>query len=140
MLDRLTGHGVNHRQSISKNGLIAEMRKARVLAYPCDPVNFTEGFSVTTLEAASLGCLPVIVGADALQEVYGDYVPTVKAPYTVNKYEYADMLERALLDDKWYDAQREKALQLREVFCWDRTTPKFLDALKVVSESTRQTQ
>lgn len=133
MLDRLTGHGVSHRQSISKNGLIAEMRKARVLAYPCDPVNFTEGFSVTTLEALSLGCLPVIVGADALQEVYGEHVPTVKAPYAVNKHEYIDVLERALVDDKWYDVQRERALQLREVFCWDRTTPKFLQELSEIS-------
>ena len=94
---------------------------------------FTEGFSVTTLEALSLGCLPVIVGADALQEVYGEHVPTVKAPYAVNKYEYIDVLERALVDDKWYDVQRERALQLREVFCWDRTAPKFLQELSEIS-------
>jgi glycosyltransferase involved in cell wall biosynthesis len=129
MLKRLQGHGVVHKQSVSKNQLVDEMRHSRALVYPCDPVNFTEGFSVTTMEALALGCLPVIVGADALDEIYGQHVPTLPAPYRASREAYLDTLERALVDDAWYREQREKALSLREVYNWETTTKRFLQEL-----------
>lgn len=46
------------------------LRRSKILLYPCDPVRYTEGFSVTTAEAASLGCVPVVSNVDSLGGVY----------------------------------------------------------------------
>lgn len=48
-----------------------QLRQAAVLAYPCDPVRYTEGFGVSVLDACAAGCLPIISDADALNEVHG---------------------------------------------------------------------
>jgi glycosyltransferase involved in cell wall biosynthesis len=65
--------------SVSRERMALEMSEAEVLAYPCDTIRFTEGFSVTTMEACAAGAIPVVVGVDALQEIYGE-LPTCIAP------------------------------------------------------------
>ena len=67
-LEKLRGKGVRFHGSVSRRRVADAFCSSRVLAYPCHPDGpFTEGFSCTILEAAVAGCLPVIVGADALQ-------------------------------------------------------------------------
>lgn len=43
-----------------------------VMLYPCDTITFTEGFSVSVLDACATGVVPVITDCDALGELYGD--------------------------------------------------------------------
>lgn len=50
--------------------MVQELCRTEVLAYPCDPVKFTEGFSVTVLDACLAGCMPVISGIDAFPELW----------------------------------------------------------------------
>lgn len=50
--------------------MAAELGRTEVLAYPCDPVQFTEGFSVTILDACAAGCIPIISGIDAFPELW----------------------------------------------------------------------
>ena len=50
--------------------MVAELCRTEVLAYPCDPVKFTEGFSVTILDACISGCMPVVSGVDAFPELW----------------------------------------------------------------------
>lgn len=52
--------------------LAAALMQGKVLAYPCDPVAPTEGFSMTTLEAWIAGCTVILSDADALQELWGE--------------------------------------------------------------------
>lgn len=115
---KLQGHGVFHHRSVSRHEMAKVLSSARLLAYPCDPVRYTEGFSCTTLEAAAAGCLPVLCGADALGEIYADYVPMVPAPYRDHKIAYGDLLEKYLRDDGAYEVARRKARQLGKVYDW----------------------
>jgi glycosyltransferase involved in cell wall biosynthesis len=118
-LTKLSGHGVHFHGSVSRQRVVEAFSTSRVLAYTCHPDGpFTEGFSCTTLEAAVAGCLPVIVGADALAEIYGAHVPCVPAPYPAHKQEYFDLLVRALTDDDFYFAQQAEAKKLADLYSW----------------------
>jgi glycosyltransferase involved in cell wall biosynthesis len=50
--------------------MAAELCQTEILAYPCDPVKFTEGFSVTVLDACAAGAAPIISGVDAFPELW----------------------------------------------------------------------
>lgn len=50
--------------------MVAELCRTEVLAYPCDPVRFTEGFSVTVLDACLAGCMPIVSSVDAFHELW----------------------------------------------------------------------
>ena len=55
---------------VSRNGIVKAMGEAECLAYPCDTLRWSEGFSVTTLEGLAAGARPVIWDCDALGQVY----------------------------------------------------------------------
>ena len=116
MLARLKNANVQHHGSISKLELLKKMHTTRLLAYPCNPVSFTEGFSVTTLEAACAGCVPVITDADALGEIYSDNVPMIRMPYDRNAY--ADLVVELLLNNKEYAKCQAKARHLLKEYTW----------------------
>lgn len=125
MFERLKSFGVKHNKSVSKNEMAKILKNSQILAYPCDPVCFTEGFSVTTLEAAASGCLPVICGADALQSIYEDYTPVVKAPFSCHKQEYIDIIVEMLLDKEKYLQARQNAVRLSSVYEWKKVFSAF---------------
>lgn len=119
MIERFKGRGVVHHQSVSRKDLAKVFANARILAYPCDPVSYTEGFSVTTLEAAVSGCVPVICGSDALTEVYNGYVPVIKPPYRDNKDEYVNIVIELLTNDEVYKDWQLKAAKLADIYDWN---------------------
>ena len=125
-LSRLENHGVSLRKSISRVGIRREMLSSRILAYPCDVVMYIESFSVTTLEAAALGCPPVIVGADALVELYSEYVPTLP---TYNKEQYVALIVRHLTDDSFYGRSKQMASLLGPMYTWRKSTTCLLDVI-----------
>lgn len=55
---------------VSNVRMMEELSSAAVLAYPCDPVRYTEGFGCSVLDAAAAGCVPLISTADALPSVH----------------------------------------------------------------------
>lgn len=70
VLPRLAVHGVEVVGPVANARMALELRSAAVLAYPCDPVRYTEGFGCSVLDAAAGGCVSVISNADALEEVH----------------------------------------------------------------------
>ena len=130
MFDRLKDHGVTHHMSVSRSEIADVYSRARVLAYPCDPVSFTEGFSVTTLEAAISGCVPVIVGADALGEIYSGYVPVVNAPYNDNKGQFIEWVIKLLSDDVECEKWKKSALSLLDKFEYNVIAKRLEEILK----------
>lgn len=71
-LTRLEGHGVHLRNAVPPMTLAAEMSKSDFYVFPTWTILFTEGFSVSTLEACAAGTVPIISDMDALGEIYRD--------------------------------------------------------------------
>jgi len=130
MFDRLNGKGVIHHGSVSREKMIEVFSRMRLLTYPCSTVSYTEGFSVTTLEAAVSGCVPVIADCDALGEVYRGYVPMIEKPYAAHKDEYIDLVVNFLTDDVAYESAQNLAATLSHLYDWDVLGKKLLKMIE----------
>lgn len=64
--------GVVYHGGVSKLKLAVAMGEASVLAYPCDPVSPTEGFSMTILDSWRAGLNVITSDADALGEIWSN--------------------------------------------------------------------
>lgn len=84
--------------------LVADiLARCAVLAYTCDPILPTEGFSVTTVEAAAAGCVPLVSNVDALGTIYPGlaYLPR---PSKANISAWVD----AIVDEVKYPSEQLK--------------------------------
>lgn len=97
--ERLRGRGVHMRGSASRRAVADTLATSEVLAYPADPVTFTETFGVSVLESMSAGCVPVLCASDALQELWCGPSPHVPWPYPGDA-QYQRLLLEFLLDKK----------------------------------------
>jgi len=55
---------------VSNKEMARRLMKTQVLAYTCDTVRWTEGYSVTIMDAIAAGCEAIISDVDAIGEVY----------------------------------------------------------------------
>lgn len=117
-LRRLDGHGVELVDCVSRVQIDREMSEAQVLAYSCDPVSWTEGFSVTLMEACAAGSCPVTTAVDALPEIYGEHVPMVRVPVRDHIGDFSDIVVRALTDDSYRSGVNVKARELALRYTW----------------------
>jgi glycosyltransferase involved in cell wall biosynthesis len=124
-LKALEPQGVELVGSISRKALAAEMLQAEVLAYPCDPILYTEGFSCATLEGCASGALPIISGADALGRIYRGAVPMVPGPARKHISAWSSLVIRALQDPAWAENWRERARALAEKHEWAALAEKL---------------
>jgi len=99
--ERLNLPGVEVIGSASRATMRRALSEAMVLAYPCETVSYSEGFSVSTLEGCASGCLPIIAACDALRDVYRGVVPMVGAPARKHMAEWRELVIRALTDPEW---------------------------------------
>lgn len=117
-MKRMSGLGVRRVGSVSRRQMAREMSEAEVLAYPCDTVRFTEGFSVTTMEACASGAIPVISSVDSLGQIYGSHVPTVQSPVRDRLGEFTEFVVRSLNDRDFRESVRDKSLSLAKAHRW----------------------
>lgn len=71
-IDKLKPLGVEHVGSVSRQAMVKEWNAASVFGFSCDTVAFSEGFSVSTLEAHASFTTPIITAQDCLGAVYKD--------------------------------------------------------------------
>jgi glycosyltransferase involved in cell wall biosynthesis len=90
----MTYHG-----GVSKTEIAAALLSAKVMAYPCEPVAPTEGFSMTSLESWIAGCSVVISDADALQELWGHRDGVTCLPLPVEDDLWVDQIVKGLKSD-----------------------------------------
>lgn len=117
-MEKFGGLGVTLYDSVSRVQITKEMSEAQVLAYACDTPTYTEGFSVTTLEACASSTLPVITDIDALGEIYGGSVPMVEAPIKNHIQEYKELVIKALTDQDFRNEWLQKSTKLSSKYLW----------------------
>ncbi len=127
---RLSGHGVEIVDSVSRNRIDREMAEAQVLAYSCDPVSWTEGFSVTLLEACAARACPVTTSVDALPEVYGGTVPMIELPVRDHIGEFSDLVVRALTDADYRDKVNGRVESFARSYSWESVTASLDDMIQ----------
>jgi glycosyltransferase involved in cell wall biosynthesis len=125
------GHlGITKIGSISRNRIAKEMSEATTLAYPCDTVRFTEGFSVTTLEACASWAVPIISSVDSLGQIYGGNVPMIQHPVRDRLPEFENLVIRSLTDSDFRTSTTSKSRALAITYSWNNlvvTLEKILE-------------
>jgi hypothetical protein len=122
--------GVAVRGGVSRNDLAKELAEAEVLAFPCDTVAFSEGFSCSTLEGCASGALPIISGTDALGEIYRGATPIVSPPIESHLDKWTSLVIRALTVPPWAESWRAKAKQFAASHAW----PLLAERLETILE------
>ena len=137
-MDRLRDQGVEHVGSVSRVQMVEEMGAAEVLAYPCETLRYTEGFSVSTLEACAAGAIPVIGATDALPSLYGEAAVVVPSPPSEHLTEYACQVVRALVDPGWAAERRARCLELARGYAWPLLAERFEQRLEGAVKAGRR--
>jgi glycosyltransferase involved in cell wall biosynthesis len=94
--------GVYAHGGVSNKEMAKALQTSRVLAYPCDPVIFTEGFGVSVLDACTAGALPIISDVDAFGSVYGGVAHIIPGRPGDNREAWVNTIVRALEDDVFH--------------------------------------
>ncbi len=135
---------VEHVGSVGRKRMKMEFEHAQVLGYPCDTIRYTEGFSVTTMEACASGCLPVITDIDSLGHIYGEAAPTIKlgggAIGDKHLDEFVDLVVRGLTDDAWRAEKVASCRALAARYAWPVLAEKLESMLAsaIVLRNLRQ--
>lgn len=126
-LRRLQGHGVEVVDSVSRNQIQREMLEAEVMAYPCDPVRWTEGFSCSILEGCAAQACPVVMWADALGPLYGAHIPVTPKG---DLEQWRETVIKCLRDPAHRFVVNTKARKLAETMTWADTARGVLAAIE----------
>jgi glycosyltransferase involved in cell wall biosynthesis len=122
---------VEHVGSVSRERMKEEQNKASVFAFPCDTVAFSEGFSVSTLEAHASYTVPVITSADCLGGIYKDSgCIMVDAPVSEHLDEFTDKVIEALTNQKLADEVIQNCRQFSQQHTWKQTAEKLEHTIK----------
>jgi len=129
-LTELRGQGVYHHGGVAKGILYRAMAEAKVLAYPCDPVAPTEGFSMTILDGIASGLNVITTDADALPELWGSVPAVTILPLPVQKDVWATEIVNKLQgpsplpqDSDWV-----------KLWTWDELARKWEEDLTLLLE------
>lgn len=124
-IPKLKHLGVEHIGSVSRNVINKEMSKSVVMAFPCDPIAFTEGFSCSIMEACAAGSCPITTKVDALDHIYGQVIPTISTPVYKHLEEFKNTVIKALTDEEYRNSINKKAKQFASEHTWEHTAQKL---------------
>jgi len=133
---KMNSHGVKFMDSVSRNDMTKVWDEAQVLAYPCDPIGYTEGFSVSIMEACASGTVPVITDTDALGEIYGEHVPMIHGRISDNLNEYTELVIRSLKDDSFRNNSIISCRSLANKYTW-KSIAKNVECIIVENRKSR---
>jgi glycosyltransferase involved in cell wall biosynthesis len=120
------GLGVTIRDSVSRNEIQRAMASAEALAYPCDTMSWSEGFSCSILECCAARACPITTNCDALGSVYGEALPLVDVTAPDWVATWREQVIKALTDEAFRNDANEKARKLAEGLTWRRAAEQLL--------------
>lgn len=116
----LAGQGVESVGGVSRRQIVEEVGRTECVAYTCDTVLWSEGFSCSLMEACAAWACPITTSVDAFPEIYGGILPMVDRPLGKNIDEYAGLVVRALTDPVWREEINERAREHSLKYTWTR--------------------
>lgn len=130
-------NGVIMFDSVSNRRMARELLSAKAFAYTCEPLRFTEGFSVSIMDACAAGCVPVISDADALPEIYGEAAHIVKGTPSQRKQEWVETLCRVFADDEFARTVSTRARAFSSNFGRKEIAGRLVDLVRETREKRR---
>lgn len=127
-LKKLSNHDISLVDSVSRHQINKEMYESQIMAYPCDTVNWTEGFSVSLMEACAAGVIPITSDVDALGSIYGSHIPTIKSPIGNHLEEFTETVIKSITNLEYGNEIIKKAKELSQMYTWE-IKAKELEAL-----------
>ncbi len=121
--------GIEVRDSVSRATIEREMAEAECLAYPMDTTVWSEGFSVTTLEACAARACPITTNGDAFGGIYASALPLVEKAGNWQAL-WRNHVIRALNDAAWRDKVNDKAEALARSMTWKNTAERLLHEIQ----------
>ncbi len=122
--------GVEVFDAVSRARIDREMAEAEVMPYTCDTVRWTEGFSITLMEACAARTFPITTAIDALPDVYNNVFPMVKPPLKENAGQFTDIVVRALTDPAYKAEVTGRARAFAEQNTWEHIVTKVEAVLR----------
>lgn len=105
-------NGVFVHGSIPNVAMAKALNGTKVFAYPCDTVRYTEGFSVSTMDACAAGCIPIVSDCDAIGEIYKSSTLMINGHPRLGADMWVDTIVKALTDDALGASIKSKAAEL----------------------------
>lgn len=122
--------GVTIRDAVSREQIQIEQDKAEVMAYPCDTMIWSEGWSCSTHEGCVAKSCPVITDCDAFAEVYRDVVPMASMGRENWRAEWRDTVIAALLNPSFRADVNERAHAWAKQRTWESTAKMMLQQIE----------
>ena len=115
-LGRNGENGVHFIGPISNVLLAKELAQTEILPYTCDCMSFTEGFSVSIMDACRAGCVPIISDTDAIGDIYKNVAYVIRGKVHDRKQEWIDTIVRTMNDPKLRKAISTRARNFAQRF------------------------
>jgi len=125
-IEKLKDFGVEHIGSVSRQQINEEFSQASVFGYTCDTVSFSEGFSVSTLEAHASYTVPVITDKDCLGSIYKDSgCIVIPSPIKDHLPEYTNSIIKSLTDKAYADDVIDRCRKFALEHSWEKSVSKL---------------
>lgn len=129
-IEKLKHLGVEYVGSVSRDQMKKEFSEASVFPFCCDTVVFSEGFSVSAMEAHASYTVPIITNQDCLGSVYkGSGCTMLDVPMKNNVSEFTETVIKSLIDKKFADAIVEKCRDFSQQYTWTQSALKIEKAI-----------
>ena len=130
-IENLKEHGVEHIGGISRKQMQKEYSEASVLGFSCDTVSFSEGFSISALEAHASFTVPIIADTDCLGEVYKNSgAIIIKNPIKDHLPDFTNAVIKALTDQKFSNSIIDKCRVFAMQNTWNDITCEIETVIK----------
>lgn len=119
-IEKLKPLGVEHVGSVSRERMTKEFNEASVFGFSCDTVAFSEGFSVSTLEAHASFTVPVMTSQDCLGGIYKNSgAVVIDAPVRDRLPEFTSSVIKSLTNKEFADGIIAKCRKFAQSHTWE---------------------